>query len=176
MRFLSAVSLVLVLRTLSSRAMPSPQDTSLGDSYVPLNTYEAFESPPPKETLLTLASDLNIQPADLYYLSVFYTYNILSVSEKADLAAQRELNKTIDDEVNLCMRAIPGDCWPLWINGHRREIQHGRVFERENGEKDYDKRMEYVSKGEEVAAGWAREVLNMQRLWRIERNNSAVSD
>jgi hypothetical protein len=136
MHFLSAASLILALRTLSSRAMPSPQDTSPGDSYVPLNIYEAFESPPPEETLLTLASDLNIQPAGLYYLSVFYTYNILSVSEKADLTAQRELNKT-NDEVNLYMWAIPGDCRPLWINGHR-EIHHGWGFERKNGEKDYD--------------------------------------
>jgi hypothetical protein len=88
MYFLSAVSLVLALRTLSSRAMPSPQDTSPGDGYVPLNTYEAFESPPPEETLLTLASDLNIQPVDLHYLSVFYTYNTLSVSEKADLTTK----------------------------------------------------------------------------------------
>jgi hypothetical protein len=169
MRVLGAVSLVLALSPLLSWAVSLPQETHPVDTYVPLNTYEAFESPPPEDTLRTLSTALNITPADLYFLSVFHTYNTLPASEKAALAAQRDLNRTIDDEINLCLWTIPGDCWPLWINGHRREIKLGWSAFRKSGEKDYDQRMEYVVKGEEVAARWARIVQGMQERWRAAK-------
>jgi hypothetical protein len=81
-----------------------------------------------------------------------------------------------NDQVNPCMWTIPSDCWPLWINGNRREIQRGWKAYRESGEKDYDQRTKYVSKGEEVAAGLARAVLEMQKRWRMERYDLAVAD
>lgn len=176
MYFLSAVSVALAFITLSSRAMPLPQDAYPADNYVPLTTYEAFESPPPLDTLRSLAVELNVKPADLYALSVFYTYDTLSAPDKAALTAQRALNSTIDAEINLCLWTIPGDCWPLWSNGHRREIQRGWDFLRKNGEKDYDTRMEYVSKGQEVAAGWARIVQSKEQQWRLAARSEKRSE
>lgn len=165
MRIFGVVSLAIALSTLSCHATPLPQDPHPVDTYIPLNTYQAFESPPPEGTLLHLSTALNTRPADLYFLSVFYTYDTLSDAEKADLAALRALNATIDEEVKLCLFA-PIDCFPLWINGHRREDNPAWTAIRESGEADYDQRMEYVAKGRAVAVHWARIVKAMQKEWR----------
>jgi hypothetical protein len=151
MHILRAFPLSLALSTLSSHAIPMPQNTFPVDAYVPLNTYETFESPPPEDSLRTLADGLRMSTANIYTLSVFYTYNVLPASKKAALTAERALNKTIDEEVDLCMWSWKMDCWPLYSHEHRRETQHGWEEIRMNGEKDYDQRMEYVGQGEEVA-------------------------
>jgi hypothetical protein len=47
---------------------------------------------------------------------------------------------------------------------------------RKSGEADYDTRMEYVAKGEAVAAHWAHVVKAMQKEWRGARTNRTKSD
>jgi len=127
MHILCAVPLVLALGPFLSWVIHQPQDTRAIDAYVPLKTYETFESLPPEDTLHTLSTALNTKPAELYFLSIFYAYDTLPASEKAALKAERELNKTIDDEIKLCLWTIPGTCFPLLTNGHRREIKGGWV-------------------------------------------------
>lgn len=121
MHILCAVPLVLALRPLLSWAIHQPQDTRAIDAYVPLKTYETFESLPPRRHSPHPLQRAEYQkPAELYY-----AYDTLPASEKVALKAQRELNKTIDDEIKLCLWTIPGTCLPLLINEHRREIKGG---------------------------------------------------
>lgn len=85
-------------------------------------------------------------------LYVWESYEQLPASDKAAWVAERELNRTIDAEVDLCFWAIPGDCDPLVNNGHRPDLEPEAIARKITNSVTEYQREGRVRMGDEVAA------------------------